>query len=660
MSISCRQIDDVHTDRVDSVLIAPQLHLADGCALTHARDTPFLLDHLRRDAEILMRPLWTGALSFGLVNIPVRLHSAVQAKERVSFRLLHKADLSPIRYERVCEKEGDPVDWDDIVKGYEYTKGKFIALSDNDFKSAAIESSKTIEILDFVKADEIDPRYFETPYYLVPAKGGEKAYALLREAINRAGVVGIGKITMRTNTLHLAGIKTVGDAIVLEVMRFANELVDVADVEFPSSAGLRPQELADGRPADREPVGGVRPVQVRRRLPREPDEDHPRKDEGKEDREGEARRAGEHGSHRPHGAAAGESRRRPRHPWDRAPPLTRREENAESDHAPGETRDPPERMKTFSPMLATIGSELPSGDGWVFEPKYDGIRILASTDGRRVALISRNGIDKSRQFPEVADALRSLYARVKRPFVVDGEIVATRRDAPARFQALQGRMHVTNAAAIEGHRADNPAALMVFDLLLDGRKTLIAEPWRVRRRHLAALFRGAGRIRALRLGDVEENGAAMLRKARRHGWEGVIAKRSDGHYDAGRRSRSWLKLKIERRQEFVVVGWTEPRKSREHIGAILLGYYDEHGTLIYAGHTGTGFSRAIAARHVPAAQASRAKERRHSPRRRARTRRPIGRGRAWWSRSSSMSGRRMGDSVSRSSSAFVPTNRRKR
>lgn len=198
---------------------------------------------LPRDAEILMRSLWTGALSFGLVNIPVRLQSAVQAKERVSFRLLHKTDLSPIRYERVCEKEGDPVEWSDIVKGFEYSKGKFIALSENDFKSAALESSKTIDILDFVKADELDPRYFETPYYLVPAKGGEKAYALLREAIKRAGVVGIGKITMRTNTLHLAGIKTVGDAIVLEVMRFANELVDTDDIEFPSATGLRPQEL---------------------------------------------------------------------------------------------------------------------------------------------------------------------------------------------------------------------------------------------------------------------------------------------------------------------------------------------------------------------------------------------------------------------------------
>jgi len=190
-----------------------------------------------------MRPLWTGALTFGLVNIPVRLHSAVQAKERVSFRLLHKKDLAPIKYDRVCQKEGESVPWKDIVKGYEYTKGKFVVVSDEDFKAAAIESSKTIEIMDFVAADEIDPRYFETPYYVVPQKGGEKAYALLREAIKRTGMVGIGKITMRSNSLHLAGVKAVGDAIVLEIMRFGEELVDTTEFSFPTDSGVRPQEL---------------------------------------------------------------------------------------------------------------------------------------------------------------------------------------------------------------------------------------------------------------------------------------------------------------------------------------------------------------------------------------------------------------------------------
>jgi DNA end-binding protein Ku len=189
------------------------------------------------------RPIWTGALTFGLVNIPVRLHSAVRAKEKISFRLLRKEDSSPIKYERIAQKDDEPVPWKDIVKGYEYTKGKFIVLDDDDFKHAAIESTKTIEILDFVANDEVDARYFETPYYVTPAKGGEKAYALLREAIKQTGKIGIGKITMRSNSLHLAGVKAVGEAIVLEIMRFGDELVDASEFDFPTDAGVRPQEL---------------------------------------------------------------------------------------------------------------------------------------------------------------------------------------------------------------------------------------------------------------------------------------------------------------------------------------------------------------------------------------------------------------------------------
>jgi DNA end-binding protein Ku len=188
-----------------------------------------------------MAAIWKGTITFGLVNIPVQLHSAVRA-DHVSFRLLHSEDLSPVKYERVCQSDGATVPWNEIVKGYEYAKGKYVVLTDEDFKAAALESSKTIDILDFVKEQEIDPRFFDTPYYLVPTKGGEKAYALLREAIRRSGAVGVGKITIRQSQ-HLAGIKAVGDALVLELMRFANELVDADEFTFPAADGVRPQEL---------------------------------------------------------------------------------------------------------------------------------------------------------------------------------------------------------------------------------------------------------------------------------------------------------------------------------------------------------------------------------------------------------------------------------
>lgn len=188
-----------------------------------------------------MATLWKGTISFGLVSIPVELKAAVRS-DHVSFRLLHAADLAPVKYERVCEREGNPVPWSEIVKGYEYAKGKYVILDDQDFRAAALASSKTIDILDFVRAEEIDPRYFDTPYYLIPAKGGEKAYALLREAIRTTGSVGVGKLTMHQKQ-HLAAIKTNGDALTLETMRFANELVDAAELSFPAADLVRPQEL---------------------------------------------------------------------------------------------------------------------------------------------------------------------------------------------------------------------------------------------------------------------------------------------------------------------------------------------------------------------------------------------------------------------------------
>jgi DNA end-binding protein Ku len=188
-----------------------------------------------------MAAIWKGAITFGLVSIPVELRTAVRA-DRISFRMLHAEDLSPVKYERVCSQDGEQVPWDEVVKGYEYSKGKYVVLTDEDFERAALEASRAIDILDFVKQEEIDPRYFETPYYLVPQKGGERPYALLREAMRKSSAVGIGKIIIRQKQ-HLGAVKVVGDALVLELMRFANELVDTSEFSFPSAEVVKPQEL---------------------------------------------------------------------------------------------------------------------------------------------------------------------------------------------------------------------------------------------------------------------------------------------------------------------------------------------------------------------------------------------------------------------------------
>jgi DNA end-binding protein Ku len=186
------------------------------------------------------RALWKGSISFGLVNIPIELHTAVR-NHRPHFRMLHAKDKSPVKFERVCIRDGHPVAWEDLVKGYEYQKGHFVVVTKDDFEAAALEKTRTVDIIDFVKADEIDDRYFETPYYLVPAKGGERAYALLRDAIRESGRIGIAKFILR-EAQHLAAVEVIEQSLVLTVMRFADELVDATQFDLPGDAGVRKAE----------------------------------------------------------------------------------------------------------------------------------------------------------------------------------------------------------------------------------------------------------------------------------------------------------------------------------------------------------------------------------------------------------------------------------
>jgi len=189
----------------------------------------------------MARAIWTGALSFGLVNIPVEVHTAVR-DSRPHFRLLHEKDRSPINFERVCRKEGRAVAWEDLVKGFEYEKGRFVVLTKEDFKTAALEKTKRIDILDFVNGASIDDRFFDKPYYLTPGKGGDKAYALLREAIRKSERIGIAKFILR-DVQHLAAVEVIGDALVLSILRFADELVDVGSLKFPSAGEFKKAEL---------------------------------------------------------------------------------------------------------------------------------------------------------------------------------------------------------------------------------------------------------------------------------------------------------------------------------------------------------------------------------------------------------------------------------
>lgn len=249
-------------------------------------------------------------------------------------------------------------------------------------------------------------------------------------------------------------------------------------------------------------------------------------------------------------------------------------------------------------MYATLGHALPRDRGWTYEPKYDGMRVLADVSTRRARLVTRNGKEKQIQFPEVVAALRTFAARTGKSLLLDGEVVARRRrsgraeSAASEFQPLQARMHLKNAGEIARLSTEAPASLMVFDLLREGRTALVTHPWRERRQRLEALFAAADLDdRALALSDASPRGASMLARARRAGWEGIIAKRDEAPYRPGARSEDWLKLKLQFRAEFVVGGFTEPRKSRPYLGALLLGAHDVAGRLVYVGHMGGGFDR---------------------------------------------------------------------
>lgn len=239
-----------------------------------------------------MRTLWKGAITFGLVSIPVSLYPATR-REELRFRMLRKSDLSPVSFKRVAESDGKEVPWDQIVKGYEYEKGKFVVLKEEDFARVDVEATQTVDIMNFVRMDEVDPLLFYKPYYLEVGKGGDKAYVLLREAMEKSGRIAIAKVVIRVRQ-HLAAIKPQKEGLVLELMHFPDELTDISRFAEPQERKIAAAEMkmaqqliesmsAKWNPADYvddyrtmlekmieakvEKGGSAKPAKVRRRHP---------------------------------------------------------------------------------------------------------------------------------------------------------------------------------------------------------------------------------------------------------------------------------------------------------------------------------------------------------------------------------------------------------
>lgn len=191
------------------------------------------------------RAIWKGSISFGLVNIPVGLYSATRSGNEVKFRMLRDKDHSPIKYKRVAEADDKEVAWENIVKGFEYEKGEFVIVTPDDLDKVQVASNQTVDIREFVDLKDIDPMFFDQPYFLAPEKGGDKAYTLLREALERSGKVGIAKVVIKTRE-HLAAVKPLGKALVLELMHFPDELADPNELNLPSAdAGKKELSMAE-------------------------------------------------------------------------------------------------------------------------------------------------------------------------------------------------------------------------------------------------------------------------------------------------------------------------------------------------------------------------------------------------------------------------------
>lgn len=192
-----------------------------------------------------MRPIWKGTISFGLVSIPVSLYPATR-REELKFRLLRGSDLSPVNYKRVAEADGKEVPWDKIVKGYEHEKGKYVVLKDEDFARVDVEATQTVEIIQFVELNEVDPLLFYKPYYMEAEKGGDKAYVLLRQALADSGKIGIAKVVIKTRQ-HLAALKPQEKGIMLELMRFPEELLDASEFKSPKEVSASAAEKSMAR-----------------------------------------------------------------------------------------------------------------------------------------------------------------------------------------------------------------------------------------------------------------------------------------------------------------------------------------------------------------------------------------------------------------------------
>lgn len=567
------------------------------------------------------RPLWTGAISFGLVTIPVKVVSATQ-DHSIHFRQVHLEDLGRVRTRKVCELDGEALSQDEIGKGYELSKEQTVPITDEELDRIPLPTAKAIEIVAFVDADSVDPIRISDSYYLaIDGQVAAKPYTLLRRALERSDKVAVAKFAWH-NRERLGLLRVREGAIVLHSMRWPDEIrspeslaprqVELDDDEIDravqltdtmaldSIAGFRDayrdalEELiaakSEGRelpePAEGEEQGEGKVVDLMAALnasveaAKESRGRAGRGGHGARDAPPEEDRVEEgglvrKGGHRPEGGRVREDHRPEggRREDDRGEGNDRRQTHGEeAERLLTEDRDGSvARLPRIAPMLATPGRLPPPSEdtSYAYEVKQDGQRcmVYAPGDGS-VELRSRSGADITPAYPELASLGTVLGSR---PAVLDGEIVALDDEGRGDFQRLQPRMGLAGSPARAARMAAKaPVHLMLFDVVFLDTSRLTRTPYFERRAVLESLDLGgpAWSTPAAVVG----HGQRALEMTRTAGFEGLVAKRRTSLYEPGVRSRAWIKIRHVRTEDIVVGGWLPGHGRLTSLpGALLMG-----------------------------------------------------------------------------------------
>lgn len=514
-----------------------------------------------------MKAVWSGSISWGLVNIPVKLYTAVESA-RADFHLLCKEHRAPIHYRRVCGQGGEEVQWNGIVSGLELGKGEYFILTRDEIDKLKPGGHENFEIIKFVHKSTLDPIYYDKSYLVAPTEKGEKAYFLFKELMEEMELIAIGKFVMK-NREHIGALQPYGEGMLLYTLHYHQYVRDIAEV-VPAKV---PELSARERELGKQLIGKYYEKELHMEEFRDTFMDRlrelvRRKLAGEVIELTELPQPEEASLLQALEASVGHAEK----PAPAAVPQPQTEKVPAQALADQISRE-------YAPMLCETGVEsLLSEDGYIFEPKLDGTRCIA-TVSEVVKLINRRGREISKRYPFITRELKEIPHRC----VLDGEIVCFNEDQVPDFNRLQMREQIDSDLLIEARARSIPATYVVFDILERDGESLLDEPLSRRKEILAETVKDSEHIMRIRY---ETDGAKLWDEIRKKNMEGVIAKRTTSRYYPGKRSWNWLKLKHTKSIEVVLVGYTTEKRA---ISALGMGLY-HNGALVYIGSVGTGFS----------------------------------------------------------------------